>query len=137
MIYKISFFPFFLLRLTLPVSLNCSFLLAPSVLSNVYLNVFVLDIFNAYGVYIILEIVTSTVIFLTELRCWRKSWPKKANYIISRGHNYKSSTVVITILCIITKYPYLKCKWIFYVDFFYPLSVPGLTVYMSDMMCII
>jgi len=97
----------------LPVSLDCPFLLAPSVFSNVYFNALKIYL-AAYGVYIILEIVPSTVILLTELSCWRKSWSNKVNSILSWSHNYKISTVVITVWFIITRNPYFKWQCIFY-----------------------
>jgi hypothetical protein len=72
-----------------------------------------------YGVYIsqlyvILELVPSTVIFWTELNCWCKSYSNKATLLLGWSHRYKNSTVVITIRLTVAKYPYLKWQWIFY-----------------------
>jgi len=60
----------------------------------------------------------------------------KQGYVAPRlEHRYKISTVVITIWLTVTKYPYLN--FTFYVDVFFPLSLPillpDLTVYMSKM----
>jgi len=78
---------------------------------------------------IILEIVPSTVIFWTELSCWRESYSNKAISLLGWSHRYKTSMVVITIWLTVTKYPDLKRQWIcftFYVDVLFPLSLPRL-----------
>jgi len=94
--------------------------------------------FTFHNLYVILELVHSTVIFLTVLSYWRKSFSRKATLLPGWSHWYKNYTVVITIRFTVTKYPYLKWQWIFYFlrsCFFSPsLSrlVQDMTVYMSN-----
>jgi hypothetical protein len=61
----------------------------------------------------ILELVSSTVIFLTDLSCCRKIYSSKATLLLCWSYRRKNSTVVITIWLTATKYPYLKWQWIF------------------------
>jgi hypothetical protein len=70
--------------------------------------------FTFHNSYIILELVPSTVIFWTELSCWRKSYSNKDTLLLGWSHPYKNSTIVITIWLTVTKYSYLKWQWIFY-----------------------
>ena len=80
--------------------------------------------FTFHNSYVILELVLSTVIFWTELNCWRKSYSNNAILLLSWSHRYKNSSVVIS-----------KCGWplrnihisndngcfTFYVDALFPL----------------
>ena len=70
--------------------------------------------FTFHNSYVILERVSSTVIFWTELTCWCKSYPNKATLLLGWSHHYKNYTVVITIWLTVMKYPYLKWQWNFY-----------------------
>ena len=54
--------------------------------------------FTFYNSYLILELVSSTVIFWTELRCWRKGYSSKTTLLLGWSHRYKNSTGVITII---------------------------------------
>ena len=54
--------------------------------------------FKFHNSYVILELVSSTVIFWTEHGCWHKSYSNKATLFLSWSHRYKNFTVVITIL---------------------------------------
>ena len=63
--------------------------------------------------YVILKLVLSTMMFWTELSCWRKSYSNKATLLLSWSHRYKNCTVVITIWLTVTKDSYLKSQWIF------------------------
>jgi hypothetical protein len=63
---------------------------------------------------IILELVPSTVIFWTDLNCWRKSYSNKVTLLLGWSNHYTNYTVVITIWLTVMKYPYLKWQWIFY-----------------------
>jgi hypothetical protein len=58
---------------------------------------------------VILELVPSTVIFWTELSCWRKIYSNKAMFLLSCRHRYKKYMVVITIWLTATNYPTLWC----------------------------
>ena len=69
--------------------------------------------FTFHNSFVILELVTNTVIFGTDLSCWRKSYSNKAALLLSWNHRYKNATVVITIWLTVMKYPYLKWQWIF------------------------
>ena len=70
--------------------------------------------FTFHTLYVILELVSSTLIFWTELSCWRKCSLNKVTMLLFWSHRYTNFTVVITILMTITKYPYFKWQWIFY-----------------------
>ena len=91
--------------------------------------------FTFHNWYVILKLVSSTVIFMTELSCWSKSYSNRATLFLGWSHRSPNSTVVITIWLTVTKYLYLK---IFYVlrRCFFPLSLPRilpyLIVYMSS-----
>jgi hypothetical protein len=64
--------------------------------------------------YVILELVSSTLIFCTELSCWCKSCENKATLLLDWSHRYTNNTVVITIWLTVRKYIYLKWQWMFY-----------------------
>ena len=70
--------------------------------------------FTLNNSHVILELVFGTVIFCTEISCWRKSYSNKAALFLGWSHPYKTS-VVITIWLTVTKYLYLKSQWIFYI----------------------
>ena len=70
--------------------------------------------FTFHNSCVILELVSSTVIFWTELSCWHTNYSNKVTLLLGWSHRYKNSTVVITIWLTVTKYPYLKWQWIFY-----------------------
>ena len=67
--------------------------------------------FTFHNSYVIMELLSSTVIFWTELSCWHESYSNKATLLLDECHLYVNSTVVITIW--LTKYPYLNWEWIF------------------------
>jgi hypothetical protein len=87
--------------------------------------------------------VPSTVIFWTELSCWRKGYSNKTTLLLYWGDRYKHSTVVFTIWLTVTKYSYLKWQWIFYFlcRCLFPLSLPKLlpylTAHMSNTVCVL
>jgi hypothetical protein len=56
---------------------------------------------------VILELVHSTVIFWTELSCWRKIYSNTAMFLLSCRHRYQKYMVVITIWLTATNYPTL------------------------------
>ena len=78
---------------------------------------------QVYGVfthqYVILEHVPRLVFFWIEFSWWRKSYSNKATLLLGWGHRYENSAFVITIWLTVTKYPFLKRKYIFpfYEDF--------------------
>ena len=55
--------------------------------------------------YVILELVSSTVIFWTEHSYLRKRYSNKVTFLLGWSHRYNKITVVITIWLTITKYP--------------------------------
>jgi hypothetical protein len=70
--------------------------------------------FTFHNSYVIVELVPRTVIFWTDLSCWRTSCSSKATMLLSWiKHRYKNSTVIITNWLTVTKYPYPKWQWIF------------------------
>ena len=69
--------------------------------------------FTFHNSYVSLELVSRTVIFWTELSCWRTSYPSKATLLLSWRHSYTNYTVITTNWLTATKYPYPKCQWIF------------------------
>ena len=93
--------------------------------------------FTFHNWYIIIELVPTTVIFWTELSRLHKSYLSKTTGTLLLGwsHRYKNSTAVITIWLTVTKYQYLKWQWIFYFirRLFFPVLLPDLTLYMSNM----
>ena len=68
---------------------------------------------------VILGLVSSIVMFWTEVSCWRKRYSDKTTLFLRWNHCFKNYTVVIANWSIVTKYPILK--WHF-VDYVFTLS---------------
>jgi len=49
--------------------------------------------FTLHNLYVILELVSSTVIIWTEPSCWRKSYSNEAALLLGWSHRYNNSTV--------------------------------------------
>jgi len=64
---------------------------------------------------VILGLVSSIVMFWTEVDCWRKRYSDKTTLFL----RFKNYTVVFTNWSIVTKYPIMKWH---YVDYVFPLS---------------
>ena len=82
----------------------------------------------------ILELVSCTMIFWTELSCWCQCCLSKAMLLLGWSHHSKNYPVIVT------KYPYLKWQWIFCflcIFFVFPLTptipLSNLSIYMSNM----
>ena len=96
-----------------------------------------------HNAYVILELVPSTMIFWTDLSCWRKNYSNKTNLLLGWSHLYTNYTVVITIWLTVMKYPFLKWQCIF--DYLRTCRcflsstrlLPDLTVYMSNTACVL
>ena len=65
--------------------------------------------FTFQNAYVLLELVLSTVIILTELRFWHKKLLKQGYIALRLKSSLQNSTVVVIILLTVTKYRYLKC----------------------------
>ena len=74
--------------------------------------------------YVILELVISTLIFWTELNCWRISFSNKGMLLLGWSHPYKSSMAVTMNWLIVMEYPFPKWNRIFFLShsFVFPLS---------------
>ena len=71
-----------------------------------------------------------TMIFWTELSCWRKSCWIKTRLLPDLNHHCKNSTVVITNWLIAMKYHFLKWQWIFSIlSKFFLSSITSKTFY--------
>jgi hypothetical protein len=84
--------------------------------------------FKFHHSYVIPEFVNSTLIFCTELSCWRTCYLNKTTLFLGWSRRYKIATVFKIIWLTVPKYQYLKWQWIFCFlrRLFFPLSQPRL-----------